>query len=292
MDIIIAINSNYLEMCKTMIFSLLRNNSKSNIVIHVLNKNLSAFQIKSLREFVESHGGKCVIYQINDSIFEHLTLGLNRFSIEMYYRILAFEIIPANINRAMWLDSDLLILDDISDFYFQNFEGKELIACQDAYCNSEFINNIKKKLDLDDEHVYFNSGVLIFNFELIRKTFNNKRLYEVLNLYQSNLTYPDQDLLNKIYTHKVKYCSWYKFNFQVNETYNSNLKNVKILHYAGARKPWLASKAYPICKSYWKERLLMRDYKGFIKFYLLYFLLFIPKTIKRNIRIKHEDWNT
>lgn len=291
MNVIVAINSDYLIMCKTMIFSLLRHNVKNNVVIHILNKNLSESQLDSLDEFIGLYGGKCCIYKIDDEIFERLTLGLNRFSVEMYFRILAYKILPASIERAMWLDSDLIVLDDIRDFYFQDFNGNELIACQDAYCNSKFIQDIKKKMDLDYEHLYFNSGVLIFNFSLIREMLTDEMLLNVINTYKNSLTYPDQDLLNKIYAQKVKYCSWMKYNFQVNELYKFNLKKVKILHYAGVRKPWIATKAYPICKNYWLERILLKDYIGTVKFYSLYILLFLPKKIKRYLRRKNEDWN-
>ena len=210
----------------------------------------------------------------------------------MYFRILAYRILPDDVERAMWLDSDLVVLGDIGEFYFQDFNEKELIVCKDAYCDSQFIQEIKTKMNLSQDHSYFNSGVIIFNFSLMRKEITSEIISNVVNRYKSCLTYPDQDLLNKIYTNKVKYCDWREFNFQVNEVYKCNLDKVKILHYAGVRKPWLPAKAYPICKNYWTERFLLKDYIGVIKFYLVYIILFLPKKMKRYLRRKNENRNT
>lgn len=292
MNVIVAINSDYLVQCETMIFSLLRHNVQYDIKIHILNRNLSESQLESLGGFIESHGGRYKVYEINDRVFDELTLGLDRFSVEMYFRILAYRILPDDVERAMWLDSDLVVLGDIGEFYFQDFNEKELIVCKDAYCDSQFIQEIKTKMNLSQDHSYFNSGVIIFNFSLMRKEITSEIISNVVNRYKSCLTYPDQDLLNKIYTNKVKYCDWREFNFQVNEVYKCNLDKVKILHYAGVRKPWLPAKAYPICKSYWTERFLLKDYIGVIKFYLVYIILFLPKKMKRYLRRKNENRNT
>ena len=292
MNVIVAINSDYLVQCETMIFSLLRHNVQYDIKIHILNRNLLESQLESLGRFIESHGGRYKVYEINDRVFDELTLGLDRFSVEMYFRILAYRILPDDVERAMWLDSDLVVLGDIGEFYFQDFNEKELIVCKDAYCDSQFIQEIKTKMNLSQDHLYFNSGVIIFNFSLMRKEITSEGISNVVNRYKSCLTYPDQDLLNKIYTNKVKYCDWREFNFQVNEAYKCNLDKVKILHYAGVRKPWLPVKAYPICKNYWIERFLLKDYIGVIKFYLVYTILFLPKKMKRYLRRKNENRNT
>lgn len=292
MNVIVAINSDYLVQCETMIFSLLRHNVQYDIKIHILNRNLLESQLESLGGFIESHGGRYKVYDINDRVFDELTLGLDRFSVEMYFRILAYRILPDDVERAMWLDSDLVVLGDIGGFYFQDFNEKELIVCKDAYCDSQFIQEIKTKMNLSQDHLYFNSGVIIFNFSLMRKEITSESISNVVNRYKSCLTYPDQDLLNKIYTNKVKYCDWREFNFQVNEVYKCNLDKIKILHYAGVRKPWLPAKAYPICKNYWIERFLLKDYIGVIKFYLVYTILFLPKKMKRYLRRKNENRNT
>lgn len=281
MNVIIAINGEYIEVCKTMIFSLLRHNACHNVTIHIINKNLSKSQIISLEQFIHLYGGEYAVYDFSNEIFDDLTLGDTRFSVEMYFRILSYKILPDSIDRAMWLDSDLIVRGDLGSFYYQDFDDNAIIACQDANNGTEFIRSIKKNMDLSDNHCYFNSGVLVFNFEYIRKYMSDEIILNIINEYRKKLTYPDQDLLNRLYTGKVKYNEWEEYNFQVNEIYKCNIDGILILHYAGNRKPWLAKRAYPISKSYWKERLLLGDYVGAARFYIIYWLLFIPKMIKR-----------
>lgn len=292
LNIMIAINENYLEICKTMLFSLFKYNKQNNIDIYLLNKSLNKSKVKDLFDFVGNLGGNLIQINILESVLPELPIVMNRFSIEMYYRIIAYKLLPNNLDRILWLDSDIIINGSLDGFYNQNFNDKYLVVCKDFYDTEEEIKIIKKKMDISDNHKYFNSGVILFNLDRIRSNIQESYIFNCLDKYKNKLTYPDQDILNHIYQENVKYDDEYIFNFQVNNLYtisNDKLKSVVIIHYSGFRKPWDLRRARPVSKSYWKIEFERKKYFKVITFSLGYLALYIPKEIKMILKGNKND---
>lgn len=281
-NLIIAINKAYIEHCKNMLFSFFYNNPQKFVHVFLMTNSLSKQEVNDLSNFISQFNGKMEFISIDPNMLDGLPVS-DRFSIEMYYRIFAFVLLPQDMERALWLDSDLIVTQSLDDFYFQTFDNFDIVACEDFYSDSVEIQEIKKNMKITSEHSYFNSGVLLFNLRKIRCDFTIESIISVIDEFKNQLIYPDQDLLNKIYQGKVKYANNIRYNFQVNLTMNVSIKksNIHILHYTGNKKPWLPKYARPICRYYWCYRWKKGDYLEFIIFYISYFFLSIPKEIKR-----------
>ena len=258
MNILISVNESYFDKAETMLFSLRRNTHEA-IEVFMVNHSLNAEYIDSFDEFLKRNKMKLHIVDVNSSVFDNMTLGDSHFSIEMYYRIIAQFILPKDLERILWLDADIIINKDLKDFYFQDFDNNALIACPDAKHNSEMVSAIKKKIGLSKEHIYFNSGVLLLNLSYLRDNTNMENIISISNELNDRLTYPDQDILNYLYSGKIKYCDWEKYNFQIIEMECANKKMLKkavVLHYTGPRKPWSFRDANSLSKYYWKYEIL------------------------------------
>lgn len=281
-NLIIAINKAYIEHCKTMLFSFFYNNPQKNVHVFLMTNSLSKQEVNDLSNYISQFNGEMDLISIDPNMLDGLPVS-ERFSIEMYYRIFAFVLLPQDIERALWLDSDLIVTNNLIDFYYQDFDNFDIVVCEDFYSNSSEIKEIKKNMKITSEHCYFNSGVLLFNLRKIRSDFTIESIISVIEEFKNQLIYPDQDLLNKIYEGKVKYANKIKYNFQVNLTMNVSIKkiDIHILHYSGNKKPWLPKYARPICRYYWYYKWKKGDYMEFTIFYLKYFFLGIPKAIKR-----------
>jgi lipopolysaccharide biosynthesis glycosyltransferase len=141
------------------------------------------------------------------------------------------------LDKALYLDSDIVVLDDIAKLYNFNLGNNLVGAARDEVLsfNSEF----KKYADMTVgvHHMkYFNAGILLMNLEEFRRQdiFN-----KFLNLMKVK-KYPvaqDQDYLNVLCKDKVKKLplSWNKT--PVKQFY-FNDKFVKICHFKMAFKPW------------------------------------------------------
>lgn len=267
-----------MDKAKTMLHSLRRNHSEE-ITVYIINRSLRDSEINKFRKYVKQHLKMNFIeIDVSTTAIDQLPLNTSRFSIEIYYRVIAQFLLPQTVERIMWLDADIVLCGNISEFYYQEFEGSLLAVCPDVNCNDKDIIRIKENLGLSKEHIYFNSGVLLLNIEELRKT---TTLHDIVQSAQSvaqYLVYPDQDLLNYFYTGRVKYCNQNRYNCQamaVTSLTQNQIKDIAILHYAGFHKPWvfyslhdLSSAAIP----YWKEIALRGKWLSIVKIGVLYAL--------------------
>lgn len=281
MNILISVNRNYLDKAKTMLHSLRRNHSEE-ITVYLINRSLRGSEINKFRNYLNKHlKMKFMVIDVSITAFDQLPLNTSRFSIEIYYRVIAQFLLPQAVERIIWLDADIVLCGNISEFYYQDFEGSLLAVCPDVNCEDKEIIKIKENLGLADEHIYFNSGVLLLNIEELRKT---TTLHEIVHSAQSiaqYLVYPDQDMLNYLYTGRVKYCNQNQYNCQamaVVSLAQDQIKNIAILHYAGLHKPWLFYDLHDLSEvaiPYWREVALRGKWLSIVKIGVLYALWLI-----------------
>ncbi len=131
MNILISINSIYIEPAKMMLSSVRKYNS-GEITVYLLNCQLSEEEIKEFKAYLkEKKDIELVEINMNIAAIEALPL-IEPFSIEMYYRIVAQCVLPDTVDRVLWLDSDIIVTGDISEFYNSDFGDKYMVVCSDA----------------------------------------------------------------------------------------------------------------------------------------------------------------
>lgn len=278
-NILISVNRNYLDKAKTMLHSLRRNHSEDNITVYLINRSLRGSEINKFRKYLKKHlRMDFMVIDISITEFDQLPLNTSRFSIEIYYRVIAQFLLPQTVERILWLDADIVFCGNISEFYYQDFEGSLLAVCPDVNCEDKDIIIIKESLGLSNEHIYFNSGVLLLNIEALRKT---TTLHEIVQSAQSiaqYLVYPDQDLLNYFYTGRVKYCNQNQYNCQATAVVSltpDQVNDIAILHYAGICKPWFFYYLHDLSRAaipYWREVALRGKWLSIVKIGVLYAL--------------------
>lgn len=257
MNILISVNSEYIDKAQTMLYSVYMH-TKERVDIYILNSSLTDSEIQSFSEYLMA---KCsmVVHEItiDDNIFDGFPIG--PLSKEAYYRVVAQYYLPQDLERILWLDADIIVMNDITSFYNMPFNGKKMIVCPDRCNNSDYVNKIKKKLGLSDDYVYFNSGVLLINLELLRAEKDQKELLYECRTIIDRIEYHDQDLLNYLYSDSVGYEDWKVYNYQllgINKISKEELNRIAILHYAGREKPWEYSHINSVSKYYWKVKSL------------------------------------
>ncbi|MBQ6449745.1 glycosyltransferase [bacterium] len=188
-------------------------------------------------------------------------------SVETYFRLFIPKLFSA-YKRALYLDTDILVLADIADLYYFNMSDKPLAGAMPASYlvpyNDELVQHIKNDLSLPNDDNYINAGVMLFDIDkLIADDFFN-RCRETL----AKLKYPtfhDQDTINTAYYGRIAVFGeeWnvHMYMFERNqqeycakqigkwEKYEKYLHHAKILHYTGAKKPWSYPEEYGA--SYW-----------------------------------------
>lgn len=128
------------------------------------------------------------IHVIDASQFADL-LEVSHITRGMYYRLMIPELVPAP--KVLYLDCDVLVRKDLSALFDTDLEGKLAAAVVNPFYDAS-------RIGLEEEDVYFNSGVLLINSSEWLRT-NVKQ--QVLSYLRSNaqlLRMPDQDALNAI----------------------------------------------------------------------------------------------
>lgn len=182
------------------------------------------------------------------------------FSMETYYRLVLPELLP-QYNKILYLDSDMVVQDDIAKLYREDVNGYLLAACHDADTAGLYNGYEPDKKDYTDcvlklkkPYQYFQAGTLLINLEEFRHTYTVEEILKFAASQKFQLL--DQDILNKLCEEKVKFVDM-AWNVMVdfggirqsqiislapkwlNDLYKESRKQPKIIHYAGPEKPWL-----------------------------------------------------
>lgn len=135
------------------------------------------------------------------------------------------------------LDCDILVRGSLSELYDFDLEDNYVGAAHDV--NKEIRRESVVRLKLKGD--YFNSGVQLLQLERIRE----KELLSCIDKISREflLTYPDQDILNKIYEGRIKEIHK-KYNFGAVTSVMHKLKNPEelqnavVVHFITSNKPW------------------------------------------------------
>ena len=263
MNIVFSANQRYFTQMVVSIYSICRNTSKKyKKVFHIFYNNIVSENLNDLQSMVHEFGNEIEIYD-----FQKIKVRREILSPEFSpadYRICISSVISQSINRALYFDSDTVILKDFDDFYFTDMSNILICGVEDIMTKSE-----KVAIGMRAEDIYLNSGVLLFNLELWRKEKIEDKCFDYfISNGKSKFTYPDQEVLNHVCLGKVKVVKP-KFNaitpfFEYNRNQILKLSNAKIdyykqeeldeaiqnpvvIHYAGSEycRPWFIECRHP-----------------------------------------------
>lgn len=240
-------------------------NTKSFIDFYVLDGGISDENKKRVEKLKEKFNNFSVEFISIDTntVFKDFK-KLNCINLNMYSRFLIPDL-KKDIKKAIYLDCDLLVLDDIFLLYDCELENYDIAAVKDR-CALDMILKSKENLNIDKNHSYFNSGVLVINCKNWRDKNIKEKLFELEKKYRQLLQFPDQDILNKCFENNYLKLP---FKFNVETGYSSFYEGeIVIRHFVGVTKPWKtdvafsSSKVFEIenCADFWKYAKMTEFY--------------------------------
>ncbi len=175
-----------------------------------------------------------------------------------YLRLLLPSLLPEHMDRAIYLDSDLVIEGDLGHLWDEDVDDYAALGVQDysfpyAYSRTE-LYPVYQKLHLDRNTPYVNAGVLVINLTWWRREKLAPRVLEFVHQFKNEATFLEQDGLNAIIAGR-----WGLLDPRWNiNLYNLNIyghlfdmsvaamqqaradfmRRPLILHYTGQHKPW------------------------------------------------------
>lgn len=259
--VVFAADNNYVPMVTTTVYSMLKNADSSHFYdVYVMEKDFSAFNKNEMSKFFSRFPNMRLTFVNVSSLIGayNLKTSNEHISVETYYRFLIQRILPF-YDKVIYLDSDLLVLGDISKLYSIDLGDNLVGAARDIdYLGNLNMNDgermryTRSVLKLKDPYGYFQAGVLLLNTAEMRKLYPFQRWLEIAA--EPIYIYDDQDILNAHCQGRVTYIdnAWNVMNdcggriqkvftFAPANVYGDYLKayaHPLIMHYAGFEKPW------------------------------------------------------
>lgn len=239
--------------------------------MHIVAPYLSEADQAILRNLAAPYGNEvCFYYPPKDLLqcFSIKKFG-KRISMATYYRCMFSSILPESLEKVLYLDCDIVILGDISEFWNTDLSG----------CGAACVEDIGKdederyeRLHYDKSCSYFNAGVLLINLDYWRKHKVDVQCVRYFETYPERIQFNDQDLLNVV-LYKDKVFVPLKWNMQDGfyrygidkrvadwQAFREELLHPVILHYTN-KKPWNYDSMHPLRNEYYKY-LDMTPWKG------------------------------
>ncbi len=268
-EVLLSTDGNYFQHMAVVIFSLLENNKAHRFNLTIVLDKRHPDDERRLGIIIDGHGNaRCKFCVFDMERLSRFPLGLH-FTPAIYVRLFATEFYPAEVERVLWLDADLVVNADIGELWNTPFDGKALAAAPDVFID----------IDLNPApelwHSYFNSGVLLINMTVWRTEDAAMRFVEYINAHMDTLLFPDQDTLNEVFRGRVHPLA-IKWNYssafaQIDPAhlrmsrseFNRLRRRPGIVHYTSSHKPWFFMEEVHYKHLYYSylRRTPWRDYR-------------------------------
>ena len=239
LPIFFAVDDGYIPFLAVSLQSLIDNSSKEHYyLIKILYSNIKEENKEKIRKYerenvnIEFVDLNYYIERIKDKLYTR-----DYYSKTTYFRLFIPNLYP-QYDKALYLDSDIVLLEDVYDLYNIDM-GDNLVAGapDDVIQTIEvFQDYVEKVVGVADYNNYFNAGVLLMNLDELRKfNFQEKFIY-LLDKIKFSVA-QDQDYLNRLCKGRVKIIdgNWNRMPIATNK---GNDGDIKLIHYNLAFKPW------------------------------------------------------
>lgn len=237
--IFFAIDDGYIPFLAVAIKSLIENASKEyEYIIKVLHTNVKEKNVRKIKKFetenvnIEFVNLSYYIKKVQDKLYTR-----DYYTNTTYFRMFLPELYP-QYDKVLYLDSDIVVLGDISQLYNTEIGTNLVAAVPDDIIqyNKVFQEYAEKVVGVVKYQNYFNAGILLMNLDQLRKfNFQDKFLY-LLGTVKFSVA-QDQDYLNRLCKGRVTLInSQWDVMPVVNRKINK--EDIKIIHYNFAYKPW------------------------------------------------------
>jgi len=194
-------------------------------------------------------------------------VGLPHLSQATYLRLGMGRMLPADVQRAIYLDSDVLVLKDLQPLWDTSLDGNVIGAARDfmtplagahnalGYCTAD--------LGISADHPMFNAGILLIDLKAYRDQNIEAECLAFLRKYRDSVQSADQDALNGVLhnRHKlldfqwnIQMAPWANFkkhpSLSAQERRRIGEVDPAIVHFSGAGKPWNSGLRSAYCQVY------------------------------------------
>ncbi|MRX51924.1 glycosyltransferase family 8 protein [Paracoccus sp. S-4012] len=257
MTVLFCANPGYFQHLAAAARSVADTSPGSAVDFHVLTCDSDAEAERKLRDSLSDDRLSLTIHRVGDARLNDFFVD-KFMSKECYLRIFAPEVLSSDLDRVLYLDCDLVVLDDLRPLWESALGGKAVGAAPDYPRLPSVISPTRRRqLGIPLDQVYVNSGVLLIDLVRWRKLGLTRRILDYVETMGPALEFYDQDAINAVLSDELFLldCRW---NLQARmyacgrqafplefEATREARRRPAILHYTGSEKPWLFRSRIP-----------------------------------------------
>ena len=299
--IVLCITPAWIMQASVLITSILYFN-KDEFTFHIVGKGFSSEDIAKIQKYAKT----CTIEYHDMSKLDTSKLVIrpeDHVTVEAYFRFFIPELLDKNIDKCLYLDSDIICTGNFEELFKRDISDYALGMVYDTnYSDIRFFN----RLQYDMKYGYFNSGVCLINLDYWRKNDIPQKLFDYVAQYPERCWFHDQDAINYVchskilplpVSYNVQNGFLWIYYWKNQKTYTKSVPNLDFvarnkfdeiekgcnnpvfIHFTYIRKPWKLDNFAPFTKV-WRFFLGKTEFK--LSFQLkLRIKMFIKKIIKR-----------
>lgn len=237
-QVFFACDDNFVKFTIVAIQSLKENASKDfNYHLHILYTKMSD-EMKKITLTLADDKFEISFDDVSDYLksIDYKLHTRDYYSKTTYYRLFIPDMFP-ELDKALYVDSDTIILGDISELFNHDLKDNYVGACNEqVMIKMDVYGTYVEQCIGIDRNKFFNAGILLMNCRQFREKKLLDKFIKLLHEYKFVVT-QDEDYLNVICKDKVL---WIENNWnieQIGELWYEP-KDYKLLHYVMTSKPW------------------------------------------------------
>lgn len=256
--------------------SLFEENRSSEIYLYIVSEDLEDSDLKYEHELAQKYGHHIIILRFDEeAASRHIRFGINDHwavgAMSSYWMF--HELLPEEVDRIIVIESDTVIVGDISEIYTTDFEGAYAV-CPGPEHKPENHRNFMKKIGGD----CLTFVLSMYDVEKIRRDFT---LEDILNTDAAIRKEAGNSMMELtfglLFAGRIKYVPGRISCIDENERYIEELgydyiagceKTAKIIHfssYGDYSKPWNPVFLVPGYGVWWKYAVESPYYKDYIE---------------------------
>ena len=245
--LLVSLDQGYVKPLTVLLTSIALNHPEDDFELVLLHRSMPEDCLQEIERFAHRCGMDFRPIAVEDSLFVNAPVS-QRYPREMYYRLLAPVLLPERIQKVLYLDPDILVINSLRPLWEMPMQGKIFAAA--AHTGKTELSNNVNRLRLKTEHAYFNSGVLLIDLQQARKEISPEPIFRFVEEHPQSLVLPDQDVLNALYGERILPLDDALWNYDA-RNYSTYLlrsggvqdidwvmSHTAILHFCGKAKPW------------------------------------------------------
>lgn len=198
-DILYHFNEKYAPFAGISMTSLFENNRQiKRMRVFVMGEGLTEESLEKFSQLSAKYQREMIFLDIDNLIkmMQNINMPNYRGSYAANMRLFVSDIIPDDVERLVYFDSDTIIAGSLDEIIGMDLQDYPIAMVIDSL-------GFEHKRELKIKGNYYNSGTIVYQMDIWRREMYSYKIIEHIKKVRSHYPMPDQDLLNIVCENRI-----------------------------------------------------------------------------------------